>query len=135
MSQNQGAGTVVHVDVAIQNNTLIVGVNGGNVTAYAGDKIEWRAGAGVKAFTLEFFRLAAEPHTKRDHGNGPPIVVADLQRSPFAFTEPPLRDGVVGPTNHFVGTLASNAGHGVAFKYTVKVGNLQLDPIVIIDRL
>ena len=132
MSQNNpGAGTVVEVGVSIQSNTLIVGVNGGNVSAGPGDKIVWRAGPGVKAFTLQFYRLAAEPHSKRDHGRGPPIVVADLPRWPFAEPEP--RDGVVGPTHEFVGTLSSNAGHKTAFKYTVAVGNLQLDPIVIFD--
>jgi hypothetical protein len=130
MSQNQGAGAVVEVGVSIQSNTLIVGVNGGNVKAKAGDKIVWRAGPGVKAFTLQFFRLAAEPHARHDHDR-PPIVVADLPRWPFAEPEP--KGGVVGPTQEFVGTLAGHAGPAVGFKYTVAVGNLQLDPIVIFD--
>ena len=47
MSMNK-PGKVVEIDVSIQANTLIVGVNGGNVTAAPGDRVVWRAGAGVK---------------------------------------------------------------------------------------
>jgi hypothetical protein len=60
-------------------------------------------------------------------------VVASLPRWPFEGKEPP--NDVVGPTERFEGTLLPNGKPAIAFKYTVSVGNLSLDPIVIIDRL
>jgi hypothetical protein len=126
----------IEIDVSIAHNTLIVGINGGNVTAEPGDNICWRAGQGVKAFTLQFYRLAAEPVA-----NGAPpasarvthVPVVSLPRWPFTGKEPP--NDVVGPTERFEGTLLPEGNPAVAFKYTVSVGNLSLDPIVIIDRL
>lgn len=129
MSMNK-PGRVIEIDVSIQSNTLIVGINGGNVTAAPGDRVIWRAGAGVKAFTLQFYRLAAEPAA--DHGGRGHVVVADLPRWPFEG-EPPPND-TVGPTERFQGVLLGEASPASAFKYSVAVGNLQLDPIVIIDR-
>ncbi len=120
---------VVEIDISIQNNTLIVGVNGGNVTGAPGDTVVWRAAAGVTEFTLQFFQLAAEPAASAVCDR---IQVAELSRWPFA--EPPPRHGVVGPTNSFRGTLAGKAAPATAFKYMITVGNLQLDPIIIIDR-
>jgi hypothetical protein len=120
---------LIEVDVSVQNNTLIVGVNGGNVTAAPGDRVVWRAGQGVRAFTLQFFRLAPEPAANAERRR---IVVQDL--SPWPFTGEPPENGIVGPTERFEGTLLEDADPAMAFKYTVAVGNLQLDPIVIIDR-
>jgi len=58
--------------------------------------------------------------------------VATLPRWPFAEPQPP--NGFVGPTKLFRGTLSDKAIPVRAFKYTVAVGSLQLDPIVIFDR-
>jgi hypothetical protein len=125
----------IEIEVSITSNTLIVGVNGGNVTAEPGDHICWRAGQGVKAFTLQFYRLAAEPAA----GGAPAgaarvshVPVVSLPRWPFTGKEPP--NDLVGPTEKFEGTLLPEGNPAVAFKYTVSVGNLSLDPIVIIDR-
>jgi hypothetical protein len=136
---------LIQIDVSIQSNTLIVGINGGNVTAEPGDTICWRAGANVETFTLQFYRLAAEPAA--DPAGAPPagaapaaalkarghIVVASLPRWPFTGKEP--ANDIVGPTEKFEGTLLPEGKPAVGFKYTVSVGNLSLDPIVIIDRL
>ena len=132
----------IEIEISITSNTLIVGVNGGNVTAEPGDHICWRAGQGVKAFTLQFYRLAAEPvaGTPGHPPAGAPaaaarvnhVPVVSLPRWPFTGKEPP--NDVVGPTERFEGTLLPEGTPAVAFKYTVSVGNLSLDPIVIIDR-
>jgi hypothetical protein len=84
----------------------------------------------VKAFTLQFYRLAAEPAAGHDHRGH--VVVADLPRWPFEGESP--ENDVVGPTERFQGVLLGEATPASAFKYSVAVGNLQLDPIVIIDR-
>jgi hypothetical protein len=121
--------SVIEIDIYVQNNTLIVGVNGGNITGAPGDTVVWSAGEGVETFTLQFFRLAAEPAANVDCDR---IDVAKLSRWPFAGS-PPL-NGVVGPVDNFAGVLSGSGQPATAFKYTVSVGNLQLDPIVILDR-
>jgi hypothetical protein len=128
MSTNEQDAAIIEIDISVQNNTLIVGVNGGNVTGAPGDKIVWRAGRGVDDFTLQFFRLGAEPAAKADGER----MDVDLPRWPFAGTRPP--NGFVAPTREFEGTLTGRATPATAFKYYVGVGNLQLDPIVIIDK-
>ena len=121
---------VTEIEISIQNNTLVVGVNGGNVTGGPGDTVIWRAGEGVREFTLQFFQLAAEPAANSECEC---IEVADLSRWPFS--EPPMPpNATVGPTRLFRGTLAGKATPATAFKYMVTAGNLQLDPIIIIDR-
>jgi hypothetical protein len=122
----------IEIEISIASNTLIVGVNGGNVTAEPGDNICWRAGAGVKAFTLQFYRLAAEPAAAATTARVAHVPVVSLPRWPFTGKEPP--NDLVGPTERFEGTLLPEGSPAVAFKYTVSVGNLSLDPIVIIDR-
>jgi hypothetical protein len=129
MAMNHQEPTVTEIDISIQNNTLLVGVNGGNVTGAPGDSVIWRAASGVGEFTLQFFRLAAEPAAKEERDR---IDVAALPRWPFA--EPPPPNGLVGPTRLFRGTLHGRSNPATAFKYTVAVGNLQLDPIIILDR-
>jgi|SRR6185312_12214271 len=129
MATSNGEPTVTEIEISIKHNTLIVGVNGGNVTAGPGDSVIWRAGHGVAEFTLQFFGLAAEPAAKVECDR---VEVATLPRWPFAEPQPP--NGFVGPTKLFRGTLSDKAIPVRAFKYTVAVGSLQLDPIVIFDR-
>ncbi len=121
---------VFEVDISIQNNTLIVGAAGGNVTGAPGDRILWRAGRGVEAFTLQFFQLGAEPavNDRRDL-----IPVQKLSRWPFTSTPP--ADGIVRSDDGcFEGILGQHSNPATGFKYSVAVGNLQLDPVVIVDR-
>jgi hypothetical protein len=129
MATSNPEPTVTEIEISIKHNTLIVGVNGGNVTGRTGDNVVWRAGHGVAEFTLQFFGLAAEPAANREYDR---IEVATLPRWPFA--EPPPPQGLVGPTKLFRGTLSRKSTPAAAFKYTVAVGSLQLDPIVILDR-
>lgn len=121
--------SVFEIDISVQNNTLVVGVNGGNVTASAGDTVLWRAGEGVASFTLQFFSLVAEPAANEDCDE---VDVADQPRWPF--TGEPPRNGIVGPTQAFEGKLKGRSDPAVAFKYCVTVGNLQIDPVIIVDR-
>ncbi|HEY6924611.1 MAG TPA: hypothetical protein VI653_14155 [Steroidobacteraceae bacterium] len=122
---------VFEVDISIQNNTLIVGVNGGNVTAAPGDKIVWRAGHGVTAFTLQFFQLGAEPPVDTERVRVP---VATLRPWPFTSEVPPGGIGKSNDKGQFEGTLMGPNNPAKGFKYSVVVGNLQLDPVVIVDR-
>lgn len=128
MATHERDAAAVEIDITIQNNTLIVGENGGHVLGKPGDRILWRSSPDTK-FTLEFFRLAVEPAAK-----GPQVRtdVAKLNRWPFTEPKPP--GGIVGPADIFEGTLAACEKPPHAFKYTVTVQNLQLDPIVIVDR-
>jgi hypothetical protein len=129
MSTNKRDTSLIEIDISVQNNTLVVGVNGGNVTGVPGERVRWHAGDDTPPFTLQFYRLAAEPTARTGHGR---IDVAALPRWPFTEPQPP--GGVVGPTRSFTGTLMGNQQPPTAYKYSVAVQNLQLDPIVIVDR-
>ena len=110
--------------IDVQSNTLICGANGGNAYLSPGDRIRWKSADRRLPFTLEFFRLGLE-------ADGECIEVSSLDRWPFADPPEPKR-GIVGPTTEFKATLKKKGG--AAFKYTVTVGNLRLDPIIIVDR-
>jgi hypothetical protein len=90
---------------------------------------------GRDALTLEFFQLASEPTVEASEDDAcVNIDVAALPRWPFAEPPEPPPNGVVGPTNEFVGIVSDDetASSG-AFVYYVTVGNLRLDPILIWD--
>jgi hypothetical protein len=133
MANERDAESVFEIDIAIQNNTLVVGMNGGNILGKPRDRVLWRTASGSPPFTLEFFQVASEPtvQARKDGARGH-IDVAALPRWPFS--EPPQPPGgVVGPTRAFAGVLAGNAVPPTSFKYYVTVGNLRLDPIIIVD--
>jgi hypothetical protein len=111
----------IPIDIDVRNNTLICGANGGNARGGIGTQIAWRAAERL-TFSLEFFRLAVE-------AEGKPIDVRELRGWPFVEKEP--ETGVVGPTREFTGTLRDEAP--AEYKYYVTVGNLRLDPIIIVD--
>ena len=122
---------VFEVDISIQNNTLVVGVNGGNVTGAPGDRIIWRAGDNVDAFTLRFFQLGAEPAVNEARGR---ILVKDLSPWPFEGDVPPDGSANSNAEGLFEGVLKGHSIPATGFKYSVIVKNLQLDPVVIVDR-
>ena len=125
--------TTFEIDITVQNNTLVVGMNGGNIVASAGDRVVWRTDPRGTPFTLEFFQLAAEPTVKvREDDACVNIDVAALSRWPFADPPPPP-NGIVGPVHEFVGIVSDETGSSGAFLYYVTVGNLRLDPILIWD--
>ena len=121
------------IDITVENNTLIVGMNGGNIVARAGDRVVWRTDPQGTPFTLEFFQLASEPNLEDSKDDACiNIDVAKLPRWPFAKPGPPP-NGIVGPTHEFVGIVSEDTALSGAFLYYVTVGNLRLDPIFIWD--
>jgi hypothetical protein len=121
--------SAIEISVDVRNNTVVCGVNGGNVLGSAGTQVVWRAENDSLEFTLEFFRLAAEP--QRDTpADCKSLDVRRLPRWPFKEPEPKL--GIVGPTREFAGTFKEDTDLR-AYKYYVTVENLRLDPIVIVD--
>jgi hypothetical protein len=123
------------VDITIEHNTIVVGVNGGNIVGKPENRVLWRTGADQPPFTLEFFRVAAEPTAAAskddacDHTD-----VAALPRWPFSDPPEPPANGVIGPTRSFAGTLKGPGEPATSYKYYVSVKNLRLDPIIIVDR-
>ena len=131
-TNRRAAAKTFEIDITVQNNTLIIGMNGGNITASAGDRVVWRTAPGGKPFTLEFFQLASEPslEARKNHADIR-IDVAGLSRWPFAEPPEPPPNGIVGPVHEFVGILSYDMAPSTAFMYYVTVGNLRLDPIII----
>ena len=125
---------IFEIDITVQNNTVVIGMNGGNIVAEPGDRLVWRTAPEGTPFTLEFFQLASEP----SQGAGKDdacvnIDVAALSRWPFAEPPEPPRGGIVGPTHAFAGVLSDKIAPYRAFMYYVTVGNLRADPIIIWD--
>lgn len=111
--------TTIKIDV--KNGVVTCGTNGGHVRARHGSKITWTSSGDDKKFKLEFFQMGLESGTP-----------SELEHWPFresANSQP-------SPTNTFVGTLREigESDHAPVYKYNVRVGDLLLDPIIIIDR-
>ena len=134
MAKERTTGSVFEIDITVQNNTLVVGTNGGNVTAIPGNRVLWAAPTSGPPFTLEFFQVASEAsiQARKEH-SAIHVDVAALPRWPFSDPPQP-ENGVVGPTHVFAGVLAGDFTPPTAFKYYVTVGNLRLDPIIIVDE-
>jgi hypothetical protein len=123
---------IFEIDITAQHNTLVIGMNGGNIVAAPRDRVLWRTAHGGRPFTLEFFQLAAEPsQAARKDDACVKIDVAALSRWPFAEPSEPPPGGIVGPTHEFVGVLSDKIDSSRAFVYYVTVGNLRVDPIII----
>jgi hypothetical protein len=110
--------TTVKIDV--RNGQVTCGANGGHLRVPHGTVITWKSTGDDKKFELEFSQLGIE---SGDTGT-------ELEHWPFQEGRPSW------PTNTFVGTLRKLGPNDAppVYKYNVKVGNLFLDPIVIIDR-
>ncbi len=110
--------TTIKIDV--RHGQITCGANGGHVRVPHGSVITWKSTGEDKKFELEFSQLGTE---SADAGT-------ELEHWPFQEPQP------AWPTNTFVGTLRElGAGESPpVYKYNVKVGDLLLDPIVIIDR-
>jgi hypothetical protein len=111
--------TTIQIDV--QNGTVTCGASGGHVRVPHGTQITWTSKGADKKFQLEFVQLGLESAD----------AARELVHWPF---EEPM--GKPSPTNSFVGTLKKigQEGHAPVYKYSVRVGNLLLDPIIIIDK-
>jgi hypothetical protein len=106
--------------VGVRRGKVTCGANGGHVRALHGSVITWESKGEDKKFVLKFERLGMETgHTGKK-----------LEHWPFQEPQPKA------PTNSFTGTLKKlDAGEPApAYKYSVKVGKLILDPIIIVDE-
>lgn len=110
--------TTLKVDV--RDGKVTCGAKGGHVRAHHGTVITWKSTGEDKKFVLEFEQMGietADASAKLDH---------------WPFLEVPPSE----PTNTFAGTVKKLAANDWApvYKYTIKVGKLVLDPIIIVDR-
>jgi hypothetical protein len=108
------------IDIDVKNNTVIVGQNGGNVRGKSSDRFVWNSAS--SQFKLRFHPLGVE---------GAPAI---LELPDWPFDEEQPASGIVGPTKKFVGTLSDRNAPGGAYKYSISVGNLIVDPIIIVDK-
>ena len=129
---NKRDAQTFEVEISIENNTLVVGANGGNVVGAPGDRIIWRSAPGGPPFSLQFFQLAAEPTAQASNDDAcSEIDVSTLPSWPFSRPD----EFPDEPVTFFEAVLEGKSTPAtMPFKYYVTVGNLRLDPIVIIDK-
>ena len=111
---------MITIKIDVRDGRITCGTSGGHIRVPHESVITWKSTGEDKKFELEFFQLGTET-AEAD---------AELEHWPFQEARPS------GPTNTFVGTLKKLAANDWApvYKYNVKVGDLLLDPIVIVDR-
>ena len=111
---------MITIKIDVRDGRITCGTSGGHIRVPHESVITWKSTGEDKKFELEFFQLGTETAD----------AAGELEHWPFQETRPS------GPTNTFVGTLKKLAANDWApvYKYTVKVGNLVLDPIIIVDR-
>ena len=122
VTETLGGTIMLALQIRVQDGSLLCGRSGGHIRGMPGDRIQW---ASDQAFTLEFFRLAEET---AESAGAAPREGSSLR---WPFSEPAEPRDVQWPVQRFEGMLRE--GYGV-YKYYVTIGNLRLDPIVIIDR-
>jgi hypothetical protein len=113
--------TTIQIDV--QDGKVTCGKNGGHVRVPHGTAITWTSQGTGKKFVLEFSQLGVETAA----------TARELEDWPFDKPAGPE----TAPTDTFTGTLKKlpqTAGHAPVYKYNVRVGELLLDPIIIVDR-
>jgi hypothetical protein len=111
---------MITIKIDVRDGQINCGANGGHVRAPHQSVITWKSTGDDKKFELEFFRLETE------------TTGAAAENEHWPFQEAPSS----APTNTFVGTLKKLAPSDSppVYKYNVKVGNIVLDPVVIVDR-
>jgi hypothetical protein len=113
----------VTIGIQVVNNTIVCGRVGGHALLKAGGEIIWES-LDDRPFSLDFFRIPVE----NDPDLGPAV---DLDSWPFAEPrepDPKLTQNVTA----FRGILKNEKL--VAYKYYVTIGNLRLDPVIIVDE-
>jgi len=108
------------ISIGVRGGKITCGAKGGHVRAHHGSVITWKSRGEDKKFVLNFEQLRVETAK----------TSAKLDHWPFLEPRPSK------PTNTFTGTLKKLAANDWApvYKYSIKVGKLVLDPIVIVDR-
>jgi hypothetical protein len=128
---NKRDAQTFEVEISIQNNTLVVGANGGNVVGAPRDRIIWRSAPGGPPFSLQFFQLASEATVQASNDDA--CIEIDVSTLPsWPFSRPDKFPDE--PVTFFEAVLEGKSTPATPFKYYVTVGNLRLDPIVIIDK-
>ena len=112
--------TTINSDV--KNGKVTCCKNGGHLRVPHRTVINWTSTGEYKKFVLEFEQLGF------DAGG----AAGDLEHWPFDDPSGPQS----GPANTFKGTLKrlASEAHTPVYKYNVRVGDLLLDPIIIVDR-
>ncbi len=108
----------IDIDISVERNTIICGRNGGHVRACEGTRIVWRSG---NEFTVQFSPFAVENPGTPD--------LTNLPAWPFEENPADLRK----PQIMHQATLLPDVPL-VGYKYTLTLGNLTLDPIIIVDK-
>jgi hypothetical protein len=110
----------IHIDV--KEGKVTCGTNGGHIRVPHGTAITWTSTGTDQKFELEFEQLGFE-------AGG---AAGELEHWPFDDPSGPQS----GPANTFKGTLKrlASEAHTPVYKYNVRVGDLLLDPIIIVDR-
>ena len=104
--------------IRVDSGSVLCGTVGGNADLKGAQKVEW---VSELPFTLEFFRTPYEDDRECD-----PV---ELNGWPFA--DPQRAQDVRWPVKSFAGVLKEGFA---LYKYSITVGNLRLDPIIIVDR-
>jgi hypothetical protein len=113
--------TTIHIDV--KNDKITCGKNGGHIRVPHGTAIKWTSEGTGRKFVLEFSQLGVETAA----------TARDLEDWPFETPAGPVSEA----KETFEGTLKKlpeAAGHVPVYKYNVRVEDLLLDPIIIVDR-
>jgi hypothetical protein len=112
--------TTIQIDV--KDGEVSCGENGGHIRVPHGTVITWTSTDAAEKFVLEFEQLGIQPTT----------AGRTLDHWPFDDPSGPRSE----PANTFKGTLKklTSDAHTPVYKYNVRVGDLLLDPIIIVDR-
>lgn len=111
--------------IRVDSGSVLCGTVGGNADLKGGQRVEW---VSDHPFTLEFFRTpyeADEQCDPRDEQCDP------VKLDGWPFSDPERARDVSWPVKSFAGVLKPGFA---LFKYSITVGNLRLDPIIIVDR-
>jgi hypothetical protein len=110
------------IKIDVRRGVVTCGASGGHLRAPHGTQITWTSQGEDKKFELEFLQLGLES------------AGAAHELVHWPFEEP--QSTRTWPTNTFVGTLKKlgTEDHAPVYKYNVRVGDLLLDPIIIIDK-
>lgn len=118
MISTQGNTTMASLKIRVDSGSVLCGTVGGNADLKGGQRLEW---VSDQPFTLEFFRTPYEGDEECD----------PVKLDGWPFSDPGRARDVSWPVKSFAGVLKPGFA---LYKYSITVGNLRLDPIIIVDR-